>query len=146
VLPGLYADAVIQQDRNLFAKLLRRPRIGDGNPRPRSAQEQRAGHAGLSQPDHQHAFALTSIDFADRATTRHCPTFLAHLTQLQRGESKECKHQRRDPEANNHLGLAPAQQLKVVVDGRHLEDAFLRSLYDPTCRITDSASITNIHR
>src|SRR6516225_4408025 len=49
-------------------------------------------------------------------------------TQLQCCESKECKHQRSDPEAHDDLALAPAQQFKVVVDGSHLEDALLAQL------------------
>src|SRR3954463_2503515 len=50
------------------------------------------------------------------------------LAQLQRGESKECKHQRRDPEAHDDLGFRPSQELEVVVQRGHLEDAFLAQL------------------
>src|SRR5271157_1062413 len=58
----------------------------------------------------------------------HCATFGPLLAQLQRGESKECKHQRGNPEAHDHLGLAPPQQLEMMVYGRHLEDALAAQL------------------
>ena len=58
VLSGLNADAVIEQNRNLLAKLLRRLRVGDGDLGSAFRQKQSAGHAGLAQPDHQHAFVL----------------------------------------------------------------------------------------
>ena len=46
------------------------------------------------------------------------------LTQFQRSECKQCKHQRADPEADDDLGFAPAELLKVMVQRRHLKDAF----------------------
>src|SRR3954463_15966102 len=50
------------------------------------------------------------------------------LAQLQRGQSKECKHQRGDPEAHDDLRFRPTEQLEVVVQRRHLEDTFLAQL------------------
>src|SRR6516225_600740 len=50
------------------------------------------------------------------------------LPQLQRRQGKQGKYQRRDPEAHDHLRLRPAQQLEVVMNRGHLEDAFLAHL------------------
>ena len=49
-------------------------------------------------------------------------------TQLQGRERKERKDKRRDPKAGDDLGLRPAQQLKMMVQRRHLEDPFLAQL------------------
>src|SRR6516225_4984692 len=45
------------------------------------------------------------------------------LPQLQSGERKKGKDQRRDPEASDDFGLFPPLQLEVVVNGRHAEDS-----------------------
>src|SRR5216684_4103694 len=52
-------------------------------------------------------------------------TLLSVLSQFQGRESKQREHQGRDPEPDNDLRFRPADQFKVVVNGRHLEDAFL---------------------
>ena len=56
VLPGLNVDALIQQQRNLLAKLLLGLGIRDRDLRAALLQKQSAGHAGFPQPHHQHAF------------------------------------------------------------------------------------------
>ena len=58
MLSGFDGDAMIEQQRNFVTELLRRFGVGDGNPRAALLQEQSAGHAGLAQPNHQHAFAF----------------------------------------------------------------------------------------
>src|ERR1700691_1754962 len=50
------------------------------------------------------------------------------LPQFQGRQRKQRKHQRRNPEAHNHLRLRPAQQFEVMVNRRHLENAFLAQL------------------
>ena len=53
---------------------------------PRCCEKQSAGHAGLPQPDHQHAFALNiHHDFRNSVirdppniVARHCATFRGH--------------------------------------------------------------------
>src|SRR5271157_5208372 len=70
---------------------------------------------------------LPLISIIDSSATI-VPRFSAWLAQLQRGESKECKHQGGDPETHNHLGLTPAQQFEMVVNRRHLENALLAKL------------------
>src|ERR1035437_9937237 len=52
----------------------------------------------------------------------------AGLTEFQRGECKQCKHQGRDPEANDDFRFVPSQLLKVVMKGRHLEDTLFAQL------------------
>src|ERR1700676_57356 len=49
-------------------------------------------------------------------------------SQLQGSQCKQRKYQRRNPEAHDHLRLRPAQQFEVMVDGCHLENAFLAQL------------------
>ena len=58
MLSGLDGDAMIEQQRNLVTELLLRFGVGDGHPRTALFQEQGAGHAGLAQSNHQHAFAF----------------------------------------------------------------------------------------
>src|SRR5271165_1510604 len=48
--------------------------------------------------------------------------------QLQRRQGEQRKHQRRNPEPHNHLALAPPQQLKMVMDGRHAENPLAAQL------------------
>src|SRR4030088_2622490 len=50
------------------------------------------------------------------------------LAQFQCRQRKQRKSQRCDPEAHNHLRLRPAQQFEMMVDRRHLENAFLAQL------------------
>src|SRR6202140_3415936 len=51
--------------------------------------------------------------------------------QFERRQRKQRKYQRRNPETHNHLRLRPAQQFEVMVDGCHLENAFLAQLVRP---------------
>src|SRR5208283_5345933 len=50
------------------------------------------------------------------------------LSQFQRGQRKQRKYQRCNPEAHNHFRFRPAQQFEVMVNRRHLENAFLAQL------------------
>src|SRR5882762_3850069 len=50
------------------------------------------------------------------------------LSQFQRGQRKQRKYQRRNPEAHNDFRLRPAQQFEMMVNRRHLENAFLAQL------------------
>ena len=67
----------------------------------------------------------------------------ASSSQFQRRQAEQREDDRDDQEAGDHLRLAPANQLEVVVERRHLEDARPVSLNEATWMITDSASITN---
>src|SRR5262252_5416605 len=49
-------------------------------------------------------------------------------SQFQRRESKQGKNQRQDPETRDDLRLLPAQQLEMMVNGSHSEDALPRQL------------------
>src|SRR5258708_26251670 len=53
---------------------------------------------------------------------------LACLPQFQRGQRKQRKHQRDYPKPHDHFRFAPAQQFKMMVDGRHAEDALAAHL------------------
>src|SRR5262245_52240253 len=48
--------------------------------------------------------------------------------QLEGGERHQGAHDRDDPEADDDLRLGPAEQLEVVVNGRHAEDALAAQL------------------
>src|SRR6267378_2668829 len=50
------------------------------------------------------------------------------LPQCQRCQRKQRKHQRRNPKSHNHFRFAPSQQLEMVMDGRHPEDALAAQL------------------
>src|SRR5579859_4610774 len=50
------------------------------------------------------------------------------LPQFQSRQSKQRKNQGGDPEANNDFRFAPAEQLKMMVNRRHAEDAFTAQL------------------
>src|SRR5450631_2402720 len=50
------------------------------------------------------------------------------LSQFQGGQREQREDQRCDPEAHNHFRLRPAQQFEVMVNRRHLENAFLAQL------------------
>src|SRR5437016_9078094 len=50
------------------------------------------------------------------------------LPQLQRRQRKQRKDQRRYPKSHDYFRFAPAQQLEMVVNGRHAEDALAAQL------------------
>src|ERR1700722_14115863 len=50
------------------------------------------------------------------------------LSQFQRRQREQRKHQRRDPEADNNFRLRPAHQFEVMMQRGHLEDAFFAQL------------------
>src|SRR5213076_2532381 len=50
------------------------------------------------------------------------------LAELQRREREQRAHHRDDPEADDDLRLGPAEELEVVMDGRHAEDALAAEL------------------
>src|SRR5260370_24622215 len=56
---------------------------------------------------------------------------LSRLTQLQRGQREKRKDQGQDPETDDDLGFRPAHQLKVMMNGRHAEDALPAQLVRP---------------
>src|SRR4051812_18166791 len=93
---------------------------------PRASKNSAAAAPDLPRPTTRILLSLTPISAA-RPLNRLCHGFRA-LAQLQCGESKECKYQRRHPEAHDHFGFRPSEQLEVVVQRRHLEDALLAEL------------------
>src|SRR5207249_5151144 len=50
------------------------------------------------------------------------------LAELERREREQRAHHRDDPEADDDLRLGPAEELEVVMDGRHAEDALAAEL------------------
>ena len=86
VLAGFDADAVIEQHRNFLAQKLRGLGVGDGNVRAARLQEQSAGHAGLAQSDHQHAFAFNVHHLIlcrfRRHKARRCDCVYVYLRRL----------------------------------------------------------------
>ena len=76
MLSGLHADAVIEQDGNFIAKLLRRLGVGDGDPGSSLLREtKRCATPDLPSPTTSTRLPLTSIaEFANRKL-RHCATF-----------------------------------------------------------------------
>src|ERR1051326_378573 len=76
--------------------------------------------------------AATPLRAAPTTTTRRPATenvlFAMSSPQLQRGETEQGKDHRHDQEPGDDLGLAPPDQLEVVVERRHLEDALAGEL------------------
>src|SRR5438093_12704362 len=63
------------------------------------------------------SFASLTMGYPDRL-----------LAELQRREREQRTHHRDDPEADDDLRLGPAEELEVVMDGRHAEDALAAEL------------------
>src|SRR3954463_2154911 len=53
------------------------------------------------------------------------------LSQFQRRQREQSKHQRCDPETHDDLRFRPSHQLKVMMNRRHFEDTFLAKLVRP---------------
>src|SRR5271157_6484108 len=62
-----------------------------------------------------------SIDPGISSTAR--PFRARPSPQFQRRQREQREHQRRNPEAHDHLALAPTQQFKMVMDRRHAENS-----------------------
>src|SRR5262249_36081010 len=60
--------------------------------------------------------------------TAICRAFFPRSPQLQRRQRKQRKHQRGNPETHNHFALAPAHQLKMMMNGRHAKNALATQL------------------
>src|SRR5512145_2820617 len=77
-------------------------------------------------PSRAQSFAAATPLFASPMTVtfllRRTGASATGLPQLERQEGDERQHDRDDPEAHDDLGLRPALQLVVVVDGGHAED------------------------
>src|ERR1700678_1124902 len=69
---------------------------------------------------------IGSIANSNCGTQRRCGC--AALAEFERGECKQCKHQGRNPEADDDFGFAPAEELEVMVQRSHLEDTLLAQL------------------
>ena len=54
------------------------------------------------------------------------------LAKLQSCQSSHSKYKRKNPKADDDLVLMPALELKVVVDGRHTENAFTTTQFKGT--------------
>src|SRR5579862_491668 len=68
--------------------------------------------------------AATASPVRRKPTTRTCrPGSIAASAELQRREREQRTDDRDDPEADDDLRLGPAEELEVVVDRRHAEDA-----------------------
>src|ERR1035437_10192738 len=125
VAAGLDHNARLNQGRNLLGQRLGRAHVGDRDLRATAAQKQRCRQTGFSQSDDQNFF---TFEFQHRVLSSGFLYFAlrgAGLTQFQRGECKQCKHQGTDPEADDGLGFTPAHLLEVVMEGGHLEDSLL---------------------
>src|SRR5687767_4755198 len=76
--------------------------------------------------------AATPLRAAPTTTTRRFRTEKSlsptPSPQLQRRQAEQREDHRHDEKAGDDLRLAPSNQLEVVVDGRHLEDAIAREL------------------
>src|SRR5438270_9158977 len=100
---------------------------------PRASKNSAAAAPDFPSPTTRIRLSFTSIHRLPSSPrrsyreTRLCHDFSA-LAQLQCGESKECKYQRRHPEAHDDLRFRPPQQLEMMVQRRHLEDALLAKL------------------
>ena len=56
--PVSTADAVIEQQGDLFAKLLLRSGVGNSDTGAALGEKKGAGHAGFAEADHQHALGV----------------------------------------------------------------------------------------
>src|SRR5262249_32945474 len=81
---------------------------------PRAAQKSAVATPVLASPTTKTRLPVSSIETA--------------LPQFQRRQREQRKHQRDDPKSHDHLRLAPACQLKVVMDRRHPENALAAQL------------------
>src|SRR5262245_8011637 len=74
--------------------------------------------------------AAIPLRAAPTTTTRRPSTLNApdptSSPQLQRRQTEQRENHRDDQKPRDHLGLAPADELEVVMNGRHLEHAFAR--------------------
>src|SRR5688500_4566647 len=76
--------------------------------------------------------AATPLRAAPTTTTRRFRTEKSlsptPSPQFQRRQAEERENHRQDQKSGDHFRLAPSDQLEVVVDRRHLEDALTRQL------------------
>ena len=138
VAAGFDDDALFEQGGNVFGEGFGAADVGDGDLGAAAAQKQGRGQAGFAQSDDQNffAFELHHEDQSKDTLSRHSAMAVACerlrmrslLTQFQGGEGEEREYQGADPEADDDLGLAPAELLKVVVQRGHLEDALFAEL------------------
>ena len=98
--------------------------VGDRRRSVASASTVRA--AADEQLRRRDAAARGADDDDPLATTRR--SVVASSSQLQRGEAEQGEDDREDEEPRDDLRLAPADQLEVVVERRHPEDALAREL------------------
>src|SRR5687767_7792771 len=78
----------------------------------------RARSSADATPDRASPTTTTSFPASSKATS----------PQLQRRDGEESEDEGHDQEADDDLGLRPADQLEVVVQRGHAEDAFLAQL------------------
>src|SRR5215469_13867822 len=87
---------------------------------PRAAQNNAVDTPVLARPTTSTRLFRSSID-ADIPIPKLLP-------QFQSRQRKQCKHQGGNPEADDHLRLAPAQQFEMVMNRRHAENALAPQL------------------
>src|SRR5579875_3436465 len=95
---------------------------------PRRRRKRAAANPDLPRPTTRTFLPLSSMVIPNagmRARTRSFSHARLGLAKFQCRQCKECKYQGGDPEAHDHLGLGPADQLEMMMQRRHFEDALL---------------------
>src|ERR1700719_3926104 len=131
----LQRDALFAQAEGLRAKLAFGVRVRGRDSRAMLGAKTGRSNAGAGQSDDQNVLA------AQLESACHCFTpnlsdafrlFLRSQTrslpQFKGGQCKERKDQRQNPETHDHLGLAPTQKFKMMMDRRHTKNAFAAQL------------------
>src|SRR5205814_6029093 len=103
VAAGFDSNATIKQSRNLILQLVLAASIRDSDTRAPSGKKLGGCYAGFSQSHDEHAFS-----FYIHRHLPFCHELLETSSEFERRKSKECKHERRNPETHDHLRLRPA--------------------------------------